>query len=151
MNEWILSSSILIFTVISLRTVLKGKISLRLQYALWGLVLLRLLIPVNFGSTDISVANLTVAATPPVIQSTITPGIQHSPSTSPEEIEHQIQDRYENQGIQVEVHVDGPVNWKAIAQDALPFIWGIGFASVAGMFLVTNSRSKRRIMASATG
>lgn len=148
MNEWILSSSILILVVIGLRTVLKGKIRLRLQYALWGLVLLRLLIPFHFGSSDISVANLTVAATPPVIQSTITPGIQHSPSTSPEEIEHQIQDRYENQGIQVEVHADGPVNWKAIAQDALPFIWGIGFASVAGMFLVTNSRFKRRIMAS---
>ena len=151
MTEWILSSSILILIVIGLRTVLKGQISLRLQYALWGLVLLRLLIPFNFGSTDISVANLTVSATPPVIQSTITPDMQHSPNTSPEEIEHQIQDRYENQGIQVEVHVDGPVNWKAMIHDALPVIWCIGFICVGGLFLISNTRFKRKIMTSRYG
>ena len=57
MIEWIVSSSVLIAVVILLRTLLKGKISLRLQYALWGLVLLRLLIPVSFGSTALSVTN----------------------------------------------------------------------------------------------
>ena len=57
MIEWILSSSALILLLILLRFVLKGKISLRLQYALWGLVLLRLLIPVSFGSTALSVIN----------------------------------------------------------------------------------------------
>ena len=49
MIEWILSSSILILIVIALRIVFKGKISLRLQYAMWGLVLLRLLLPISFG------------------------------------------------------------------------------------------------------
>lgn len=34
MIEWILSSSILILIVIALRIVFKGKISLRLQYAM---------------------------------------------------------------------------------------------------------------------
>jgi len=58
-NEWILSSSVLILIVIALRSVFKGRISLGLQYAIWGLVLLRLFIPFSFGSSSISVANLT--------------------------------------------------------------------------------------------
>ena len=58
MIEWVVSSCILILAVIALRYLLRGKISLRLQYALWLLVLARLLIPVSFGSTDISVMSV---------------------------------------------------------------------------------------------
>lgn len=57
MIKWIVTSSILIAVVIALRYILKGKISLRLQYALWGLVLLRLLIPFSIGSSGFSVMN----------------------------------------------------------------------------------------------
>lgn len=62
MVEWIVSSSVLIAVVILLRFVLKGKINLRLQYALWALVLARLLVPVSFGDTALSVGNLTQKA-----------------------------------------------------------------------------------------
>lgn len=55
MFEWILSSSILILVVIILRYSLKGKISLRLQYAVWGLVLLRLLLPGSLFASGWSV------------------------------------------------------------------------------------------------
>ena len=58
MINWIVASSILIVVVIVLRCLLKGKISLRLQYALWGMVLLRLLIPFNVGSSILSVMNI---------------------------------------------------------------------------------------------
>ena len=57
MLNWIITSSILIITVITLRFCLKGKISLRLQYSLWVLVLIRLLIPFSFGETMISIGN----------------------------------------------------------------------------------------------
>lgn len=57
MIEWIVSSSILIAVIATLRYILKGKISLRLQYALWALVLLRLLVPLSFGSTQFSILN----------------------------------------------------------------------------------------------
>lgn len=57
MAEWIISSSVLIAVVITMRFALKGRISLRLQYALWALVLVRLLVPVSFGSTSISIMN----------------------------------------------------------------------------------------------
>lgn len=66
MIKWIVTSSILIAVIITLRHLLKGKISLRLQYALWGLVLLRLLIPFSIGSSGFSVMNLVQKV--PVVQ-----------------------------------------------------------------------------------
>lgn len=57
MMEWIISSSVLIAVVILLRYALRGKLDLRLQYALWAVVLLRLLIPVSFGAAPFSVLN----------------------------------------------------------------------------------------------
>lgn len=62
MVEWIVSSSVLILVVILLRFILKGRINLRLQYALWALVLIRLLLPVSFGDTALSIQNLTQRA-----------------------------------------------------------------------------------------
>ncbi len=58
MVEWFITSSILITIVIAMRYILRGKISLRLQYALWALVLVRLLVPVSFGSTSFSVMSM---------------------------------------------------------------------------------------------
>lgn len=66
MIEWIVSASVLTAVIIALRYILKGKISLRLQYALWGLVLLRLLIPFHMGSSGISVMNTVEQA--PIVQ-----------------------------------------------------------------------------------
>lgn len=66
MIEWIVTSSILIAVIIALRYLLKGKISLRIQYALWGLVLLRLLIPFSIGGSRLSVMN--TAEKIPVVQ-----------------------------------------------------------------------------------
>ena len=54
MIEWILSSSVLILVVIALRFILRGKISLRLQYALWAIVLLRLALPMSLVGADFS-------------------------------------------------------------------------------------------------
>lgn len=45
MTEWIISSSVVIAAVLAVRLALRGKISLRLQYALWAVVLIRLLLP----------------------------------------------------------------------------------------------------------
>ena len=57
MIEWAVTSSVLIFVVLVLRRILMGNISLRLQYGLWALVLLRLLLPVSLGATAVSVLN----------------------------------------------------------------------------------------------
>ena len=58
MSEWIISSSALIVAMVLLRRVMRGKISLRLQYALWLIVLVRLLLPLSFGEARVSVQNV---------------------------------------------------------------------------------------------
>lgn len=58
MLEWIASSCALILAVLLLRRLLRGRIGPGLQYALWLLVLARLLLPVSFGAARVSVQNL---------------------------------------------------------------------------------------------
>lgn len=57
MLEWIVSSSVLAALMIVLRYLLRGHISLRLQYSFWLILLLRLLLPVSLGTSPVSVAN----------------------------------------------------------------------------------------------
>ena len=56
--EWILSSSVLILLVILVRFLGQKKVPPCLRYALWLVVALRLLCPVSFSGTDISILNL---------------------------------------------------------------------------------------------
>lgn len=54
----VISSSVLIVIVIILRAICRGKISSRLQYAIWGLVLIRMLLPFNLYSSPVSIMNV---------------------------------------------------------------------------------------------
>lgn len=54
----LISSSVLILALCALRALLRGRISPRVQYALWLLVALRLLLPVSLGESRASVMNL---------------------------------------------------------------------------------------------
>ena len=64
MIAWAVTSSVLIAVVIALRFLFRRKISRRLQYALWGLVLLRLLMPFSLFGSTFSVMNAVDAALP---------------------------------------------------------------------------------------
>ena len=146
MTEWILSSSILILIVIGLRTVFKGKISLRLQYAIWGLVLLRLLIPVSFGSTDFSVANLTAKPQTPsfVLEST-----EPDENVQAEHPQEQLDEIPLQPIIQNELTAEErSFDLKAYTTH---IILGIGFVAVAALFLFTNLRFKYKVMDSRSG
>lgn len=57
MTNWILTSSLLIVAILLIRAIGRDKLSARVRYALWGLVLLRLLIPGSLGTTSLSVLN----------------------------------------------------------------------------------------------
>ena len=57
MTEILVTSSVLILALTALRYLLRGKISLRLQYALWLLVALRLLLPLSGPQSALSVLN----------------------------------------------------------------------------------------------
>lgn len=65
MTEWIVTSTAMILIIIALRGLLKGKITAKLRYSLWALVLVRLLIPFSLVDSAISVSNILSA---PVIQ-----------------------------------------------------------------------------------
>ncbi len=67
MTEWIIASSVLIAVIAAQRFILRGKVSLRLQYALWALVLIRLLVPVSFGVSTVSVMNAIPAPLPETV------------------------------------------------------------------------------------
>lgn len=55
MIEVLVTSSVLILVLAALRRALRGRLSLRVQYALWLLVAVRLLIPVSLFSSPFSV------------------------------------------------------------------------------------------------
>lgn len=56
--EWILSSSVLTAAVLLLRKLFDGRVSRRLQYSLWLLVLIRLLVPGSIAQSAVSVADM---------------------------------------------------------------------------------------------
>ena len=49
MLEWIISSAVLLAAVIAVRYALRGRLRPGVQYAMWAIVLVRLLVPVSFG------------------------------------------------------------------------------------------------------
>lgn len=57
MTQWIITSSLLIAVVLFIRALAGDRLSARLRYALWGLVLLRLLVPVSIGESVLSLQN----------------------------------------------------------------------------------------------
>lgn len=57
MIQILVTASVLILLLAALRFALRGRISLRLQYALWLLAAVRLLVPVTFGSSPLSILN----------------------------------------------------------------------------------------------
>ena len=58
MKAVLITSSLLILVLIVLRYLLRGRISPRLQYALWLLVAVRLLVPLSLPGTTLSVLNV---------------------------------------------------------------------------------------------
>ena len=67
MTEWFVSSAVLAAVLIGAHYLLRGKISARLQYALWLVLLVRLLLPLSVGKTALSVANLLPEAEPAAV------------------------------------------------------------------------------------
>ena len=58
MLEWVISSSVLILAVLAARWLLRDRISGTVRYALWLVVLVRLLVPVSLFSAPVSLEAL---------------------------------------------------------------------------------------------
>ena len=163
MIEWIISSSVLILLVVLLRVCFKGKLSLRLQYGIWGLVLLRLLIPVSFGSTGLSVENLIdTVQRQPAVQAIADVGKVSIPSQSYESAYHQVVQEYEAAGIDVstlqgsdlevlEYEAYDRMGGKTVSEiigDIARVIWLSGILVTGAVFIAVNTRFRKKLLSS---
>lgn len=151
MIEWAVTSSVLILVVLALRRLLMGRISLRLQYGLWVLVLLRLLVPVSLGTTAVSVLNIADPARLPdpvvgyvgghTIQSSIS-----EPDSSLSQEEWQAQHEQNQAQWQTELDADQAENGTAISLGTVFLcLWTAGAVAVGLWLLWVNIRFARAL------
>lgn len=152
MLEWIASASVLMFVLIGLRFLLKGKINPYLQYALWALVLIRLLIPFQFGSAKISVANAVDRAAvsapseaPSAVgyaggeTSNIMP-VEITPAANLQEQKPQQQNIAPQEAQKAEKTVKTGVGTQLSVTGILKIVWLAGMGTVALWLLLANLR-----------
>lgn len=162
MTEILISSTLLIGVILLLRALLRNRVSHRLQYALWLLVALRLLIPVQFGQSQYSVATLTqqAAQTPPVQQFQQT---LDKPIAGPSRVElyEQLLHEYLEEAapeqqtvpVQIQTQLQQEVQKQTIAPSPaqiLTIIWICGASAMGLWFLITNIIFLRRAKQNAT-
>lgn len=164
MLEWIVSSTLLTAIVIALRAVLKGRISLRLQYALWALVMLRLLVPVSLGATGLSIGNLTQKAAETETARAVSEFAQTElPRMSYSAAYSEVAQEYAEQGIDiaelpaedfetVDDEIQSRMAGRWSVRDILFAVWVAGIGAVGLMLLGSNvrfavglRRSRRRL------
>lgn len=153
MTEWIITSSVLIVIIAVLRFVLRGKISLKLQYALWGLVLVRLLLPFSIFESSASVLNLMQEReetyTPPAVYEPYEP--ENITPAVPDEDIFILDDNIEHIKPNTNVTVDdnGFVTEPEIRVidrgDVLTCIWLAGTVVFGAVFAVSNLRFSRKL------
>ena len=161
MIEWIVSSSVLIAALLLLRLLFRNKISKRVQYALWALVLLRLLIPISIVESAASVSNLLSDLTAkPVVQAasgTLSPQVRYDLAVQevldahdyPQEAYSALPEAQQEAIIQeYQPQIQQKLDSYETAYDAaqiLKILWLIG-AGVMGLFLlVSNFRFYRKL------
>ena len=132
--EWALTSSLLILAVIALRAVLGKRISAALRYALWAVVLVRLLVPVQFFSLPVP-AVLPDVDNESVITDTA-PLLQGQPTGTPAVVEPPpdgVVVTYDTATVPSDVSLNVTSLW-----DILVPLWLAGSVLLAAAFLFSN-------------
>ena len=154
MTEWIITSSLLILIVLLVRRLFRGKLSLRLQYALWLVVLVRLLIPGTVAQTGLSVLNYLPRTEVEVSQGTVTApapidggGVQTQPAepagdgeADPVQPAAPAEPPGEGEPIQTPSPPE-PIPWQGV----LTAVWLAGAAVVAAALVISNLRFYLRL------
>lgn len=157
MVEWIVSSTVLTGLVLVLRRILKGKISLRLQYALWALALLRLLLPWSVGASRLSLENLTeLAAETTTAQAVTVLADWELPRMSYQQAYAAVEQEYAARGMDLaslpleareiaeyEIQAQMSGDWSLL--DLCRVLWLGGVAAVAAALCVSNLRFFRML------
>ena len=135
MTEVLVSSTVLILALAALRWLLRGKIDPRLQYALWLLAALRLLLPVPLVSSPVSVMNAAVDV-PVAVQRLTAPEDRRAPQPAAEAAPAQPAAAAEAQ-VQTKE--------KLPARTILKTVWLTGAAILAGVMLAQNLAFLRKL------
>lgn len=160
MRGILITSSILIVLIGALRPLLRGKIDPRAQYALWLLVAVRLLLPVNlFTSAYSALALLDRGEEPPQLVQEL--GQTAIPVRTYDNARAQVVEEYRQRGIeeaaltpgdlrdidtQARERMSGPTLAELGAKLARP-VWLGGAALMAGWFLLVNLGLRRKLRA----
>lgn len=161
MIEVIVTSSMLILIIMGLRYLLRGRISSQLQYALWLLVAIRLLVPFSLFESPVSVMNLlpeipkVVSTTAPFAEdekagstgSTGEAGVDGNTEAAGNIGTAENTGADKNTGVASEIlsgnlasTVD-TTNWEAVMR----FIWFVGFVLSGAFFAASNLRLRRKL------
>ena len=138
----LIASSALILALIALRYLLQGKLSPRVQYALWLLVVVRLLVPISLPGTVFSVLNLL-----PQTQAAEVHIPQQSASDAAVPLDGGTADASAAQTDDAApegVAQDRPERETARLSAAARMIWALGAAVMAFWFLAVNLAFSRR-------
>ena len=135
MTEVLVSSTVLILALTALRWLLRGKIDPRLQYALWLLAALRLLLPVPLVSSPVSVMNA-AADVPAAVQRLTAPEDRRAPQPAAEAAAAQPAAVAEPQAQTKE---------KLPVRTILKTVWLAGAAILAGVMLAQNLAFLRKL------
>lgn len=158
MIELLITSSLLILAVLAARALLAGRISRRMQYALWGLVLLRLLLPVSLPQSRASVMN----ALPDTAQVSLARPEEFSGETLPVPVDTEVQtgtapetDLAQTATGGTQAGISGGVadtsgsephpEWSLNPAALLPVIWAAGAVLTGGALLRANLRFSLRL------
>lgn len=151
MVNWIVSSCVLIVAVVCLRRLCKGKISLRLQYAMWLLVAVRLLVPVNFGQSILSIYNIPLYIEEQRTESAVRVSEQWDLEKDYAGFYQQIIETYRNEIAGVADKVQAVTDESEVRKGAYTIseigmvIWSVGVLLVFIVFIVTNILFRMRL------
>ena len=149
MKDILLSSSLLILVILLIRVIFRRTISRRAQYALWALVLLRLLMPFSVGSSPWNVASVMQEARETQTWETASALYQsHVPRMSYTRAYDQVTEEARNAGEDLAAFSDSELDDRAYVRmmssltvrDALHLMWYVGMGFMALLFLLANLR-----------
>ena len=156
MKEILLTSSALILALLALRQLFRRTVSRRMQYALWLLVLVRLLVPVNVGTLAHNVLSAAEPVQAVVEERLDTPVLYVQDGTVRRPA--QLLPGKESQGEPLsppsdaaqsapadEYYTVTPTYRTVTLSEALTYVWYAGMAGVGAWFLFTNLRFARAL------
>lgn len=156
MKEILLTSSVLILALLALRQLFRRTVSRRMQYALWLLVLVRLLVPVNVGTLAHNVLSAAAPVQTVVEERLDTPVlyVQDGTERRPAQLLPGKESQGDPQSPPSDAAQSAPADEYSIVtptyrtvtlSEALTYVWYAGMAGVGAWFLFTNLRFARAL------